>query len=259
MNHKCPYCNRKVKYTVRLLEHNHGEHICSHCEKPSNITQNKQIWKSLLISVLCAVVVMIFYLVFSDMIEDAYARNGGFLGLFVGLFFGKGKIVKWMIWELIPFAVFFFYSPEYMEFTPQKRYMEQTATKIDLSIPLTSKKTVDEIKSGLKNSRVIPEEDRGVFTGNFEDISSTSKNNFSEDINLEKTKSFDVSSAVNITPEKTSKASSYTSEIPLKKMDPVVNRERDYFESISSRREEPLQEKRESSVTGGNYSANRKF
>lgn len=263
-NHKCPYCSRKIKYSTRLLEHGNGEHMCSHCNKPSNISQNSKIWSLLIICSLSAAVILLFYLIFGNIVDDAY-KDHGTLGFLVFLFFGKAKTVKWIFWELIPFAVFFFMSPKYMEFVPLRRYMEQTPSKIDLTVPNMPVTSESNNRTSDGGTRKIPKVERAVHTGVFEDISSSSQER------IDKTRHFDVYSGVssseneeetvNVTPKSTSKSDSYRSDVPLRKISREVIREVEYEEEYIPTRErkpQPTPEKNQR-PTQGNYSGNRKF
>lgn len=253
-NYKCPYCSRKISYTTRLVEHGQGEHNCSHCQKPSNITQSKGIWRLFTLCTLAAGIIMIFYLLFGNIIQDSYDENGS-LGFLVALFFGKGKEIKWIIWELIPFAVFFFVSPKYMNFIPLRKFMEQTPSKIDLTIPTPQRKSNNTYKSEF-NTRTIPKVDQEEFTGEYEDISSSS---------LEKTRNFSVNDAVNVTPASTSTSSSYRSDAPLRRVNSELERdvlrEAEYYaqaERVKSEKNQPVQ-RETAKPSQNNFSGNRKF
>ena len=57
---KCPYCNRKISYTTRLIEHGDAEHDCPNCNKTSKITQDSRIWALLLLCSIFALFILIF-------------------------------------------------------------------------------------------------------------------------------------------------------------------------------------------------------
>ncbi|MBQ7999593.1 MAG: hypothetical protein IJ298_00040 [Ruminococcus sp.] len=257
---KCPYCSRKISYKTRLLEHGDAEHDCPHCNKTSKITQNSNIWILLILCSMVAIFIMIFYFTSAKSIQNAFDDDGKF-GFLVALFFGKGKEIKWMLWEMIPFAVFFFVSPLFIEFSPLKRFMEQTPSNIDLSVPVSSSSRGDKPTG---RTRSIPKTQTTSFKGVYEDISSSSET-------VDKTRAFRMSDMVHsgeidgvtdVTPVSTSKSGSYSSDAPLKR----VNHEqvREYTPRSERVHTQPSAQKsqipRDKKPTqGGNYSANRKF
>ncbi len=259
---KCPYCSRKINYKTRLLEHGEAEHECPHCNKTSKITQNSNIWILLIICCMVAAFILIFYFTSSKSIQNAYDDDGKF-GFLVALFFGKAKEIKWMIWELIPFAAFLFISPLFIEFAPLKRFMEQTPSSIDLSVPVRSSSRGEKPTGRTRN---IPKAQTASFKGVYEDISSSSGR-------VDETRAFRMSDMVrtgeissdevtDVTPVSRSKSDSYSSDVPLRR----VNHEqvREYTpRSERIHTEAPAQKNQnirdKKPPQGGNYSANRKF
>ncbi|MBQ9743199.1 MAG: hypothetical protein IJV88_05970 [Ruminococcus sp.] len=247
MNFRCPYCSRKIGYSTRLLEHRKGEHVCTHCKKPSNITQTSVIWLLFTLCTVFAGIIMLFYFTMAETVQTAYDTSGknGFL---VALFFGKYKEIKWIIWEILPYIILFFTAPCCIKFIPIKKYMEQTSTKIDLSLSSLSKPS--ESSRAEKTSRSAPKIDHTVYTGKFEDISSSSSGD-----SLEKTKSFTVGDMIDVTPPQTSVSASHTCEVPLRKYASAVREADRYEEERITRDESPKEDRRNQ----GNYSGNRKF
>lgn len=263
---KCPYCLRKINYGRRFLEKSKGEHTCSHCKKISNIKQNSLIWISFIIACMLALIIMVFYLSSAKSIQKTYDTTGK-MKFFVNLFFGSMKEVKWVIWETLPFIVFYFISPLFIEFYPQKRFMSETQTNIDLSIPLSSMTSTEKLKAE-NRTRNIPKIKEPEFSGIYEDISSSSSGD------IEKTRAFNVMDAVDVNVNKNnmtdisyksnSKSQSYSSDVPLIK----VNREPLYQEDEEVKEYIPAKERtqdikipvqKEKPAGTGNYSANRKF
>lgn len=266
---KCPYCQRKVDYGTRLVEHGKGEHTCSHCQKVSKITQNFNIWMLLVFCLIGAAFIMVFYFVSAEGIEAAY-REDGTGKILMTLFFGETKEIKWILWELVPFIVFFFVSPVFIELTPMKRYMEQTSS-IDLSVP--TRTSTDKGQRPSSKTRVIPKAQETEFRGAYEDISSSS--------GTDSTRAFTISGAdskentteaeyTDVTTRSTSKSESYSSDVPLRKM----TREASLFETYDDVREYVPKSERKGNVasgrsdntsnvskkpSNGNYSGNRKF
>lgn len=259
---KCPYCSRKIEYKTRLLEHGNAEHDCPNCNKTSKISQNPNIWILLILCSMVALFIMIFYFSAAKSIQSIYEDEGRFAFL-VALFFGKAKEIKWMIWELIPFAVFFFVSPAFIEFTPLKRFMEQTPSKIDLSVPVRTSSANGDKPTG--RTRNIPKTQTGSFNGVYEDISSSSGS-------VDRTRAFKMSDieAEDKTSEKmtdvsaytTSKSDSYSSDVPLKK---VQHHEqvREYTPKADRIQREGVPQKtavqNKKPAKTANYSGNRKF
>ncbi|MBQ4569019.1 MAG: hypothetical protein IJA62_03000 [Ruminococcus sp.] len=254
---RCPYCSKKIGYGTRLLEHRKGEHNCNHCQKISNIKQDSYIWISLVLCIVFALFILIFYLSSAEHIQRVYDESGK-MKFLVSLFFGNTMIIKWIIWEIIPFIIFHFVSPVFLRFTPQKRFMEQTQTKIDLSVPIVSSPSKSKVES--RTQKIITNQTE--FTGEYEDISSSSSD-------MSKTRSFSVSDSQNneymdVNKERTTKSQSYSSDAPLIRVSHEVAtsaEEEDVKEYV------PVKEKSHSQVkvsvqtdkSKSNYSANRKF
>ncbi len=259
---KCPYCQRKIGYGTKLIEHGKGEHKCSHCQKISKINQSFEIWLLLVFCLIAAAFIMVFYFLSAENIENTF-REEGTGKILMTLFFGEAKEIKWILWEMVPFVVFYFLAPLFIEFAPLKRYMEQTSS-IDLSVP-----TRTPISRGPKPSsktRVIPKAQETQFSGAYEDISSSS--------GVESTRAFSISSDVEetedsqeyteITSTPTSKSQSYSSDVPLKRVTrdipPTVT-----FDDVKEYvpKKEKTEDKTPSAdgkkTPNGNYSGNRKF
>ncbi len=257
---KCPYCGRKIGYGTRLIEHKKGEHTCNHCQKNSNIKQDSYIWILLALCGVFSLFILVFYLSSAEYIQNIYDDSGK-MKFLVSLFFGNLMILKWIIWEMIPFVVFYFVSPVFLKFTPQKRFMEQTQTKIDLSVPIVS--TSSKSKADSRTQNILKKQTE--FSGVYEDISSSSS------ANMDKTRSFRVSDAqsseyTDVNKERTSKSQSYSSDAPLIRVshEPVVPAEEDDMkEYVPSKDREKSHSQVKVTVQTekpkSNYSANRKF
>ncbi|MBR2723967.1 MAG: hypothetical protein IKB72_00800 [Ruminococcus sp.] len=267
---RCPYCSRKVNYWRRLLENSKGEHTCKNCKKISNIKQNPVIWITLILCCLFALFILIFYFSSAKSIQNTYDDTGK-MKFLVKLFFGDLKEVKWILWEIFPFIVFYFISPFFIEFSPQKRFMEQTQSKIDLSVPLTNTSSNPKVKTD-QRSRNILKVKEPAFSGVYEDISSSSEND------MDKTKSFKVSDSseyfkedkkettevmTDINVQKNSVSNSYSSDVPLVKVShntPLVSADEDVKEYVPTKeRAKENKPAEQEKPTQSNYSANRKF
>ncbi len=214
IKHVCPYCKRKIKYFTLLTEHNLGEHECNHCKKKSNIKQDSLMWLLLIGTVSVALIIMLLYFLFAKSVNFAHEESGAFSFLCF-MFFGKGYEIKWLIWEMLPFVAFYFVSPLFMKFVPQKRFVEQTTTSIDLDVPGVPMVT-GSFPTVSGSTIVIPMADEmGEFSGDYENISSSS--------DIGSTRAFDVTNisaedAVNINKPKTSTSASYRDTEPLVKI-----------------------------------------
>ncbi len=255
---KCPYCSRKIGYGTRLIEHKKGEHNCNHCQKISNIKQDSYIWILLTLCIVFSLFILVFYLTSANSIQNVYDENGK-MKFLVSLFFGNLMILKWIIWEIIPFVVFYFVSPVFLRFTPQRRFMEQTQTKIDLSVPIISSSSKSKADSRTQNIL----KNQTEFSGVYEDISSSSSTD------MDKTRCFKMSEMqsedyTDVNKERMTKSQSYSSDAPLIRVshEPSVT-----FEEEDMKEYIPVKDKNHSQVKvtvqkekpQSNYSANRKF
>lgn len=280
---RCPYCKRKISYFTRFVQHNLGEHECKHCNKKSNIKQDSSIWILFSACTLYACGIMFLYL----FLADSATKNGN--TFLIKMFFGEYKIIKWFLWELVPFLIFYFVSPLFMTFTPQQRFIEQTTTSIDLNIP-----KVPLNNTAGKKEQIISGSTRVVSSQEIEEISGSFGN-------LEKTRAFDMNditeddsesitvradgisvrraafesdkedSQVNITKESTSVSDSYRDSTPLRKI-PIEERnitiladeDDDVKPYVPEKMSPPpvirtARETEKPKTPQGNYSANRKF
>ncbi len=267
---RCPYCSRKINYWRRLLEVSKGEHTCKNCKKISNIKQNPIIWIILILCCLFALLIMVFYFSSAKNIQNTFDDTGK-MKFLVKLFFGDFKEVKWVLWEIFPFIVFYFVSPLFIEYAPQKRFMEQTQSKIDLTVPFSNTSSTPKVKTET-SKRNIPKIKEPAFSGVYEDISSSSSNSIdktrafkvsdsSEYFKEEKNEKEEVMTDINI--QKNSVSNSYSSDTPLIKVThntPSIETEEDVKEYVPTKdrtKETKIAEKER--LTPPNYSANRKF
>lgn len=264
MKAKCPYCGRKITYGVRFMERGEGEHICKHCKKPSNIVQDKKIWMLFTVTAIFSVLVLLFYFAFANVIQHGYNTDGSY-SVLVALFFGKFKTIKWVLWEILPYLVFFFVSPLFINYGMQKKYAYSSADHIDLGTEFLEPVNTDSAPvSG--STRVIPKVGATKVDDDFdfEEISSSSGN-------LSNTRNFSLKDAVTeIDPESYVKTASGGMDAPLKKVERVkperVEEPQELYrvkvlrEQERQRRELEAQAKNmDKSSQDKNYSANRKF
>lgn len=263
MKAKCPYCGRKITYGVRFMERGEGEHYCKSCKKPSNIVQDKKIWMLFTVTTIISVLVLLFYFAFANIVQHEYNADGSH-ALMVTLFFGKLKTFKWIFWELLPYLVFFFVSPIFINYQMQKKYAYTSADHIDLGTDFLPPAENDSAPvSG--STRVIPKVGSTVVDDDydFQEISSSSEN-------LSSTRNFSLKDAMTeINPESYVKTASSRSDAPLKRVERVkpqlaeepqeLYRVKVLREQEKQRQELKAQAKDIDNSSEKNYSANRKF
>lgn len=256
---KCPYCSRKLNYWKRFIAKDKGEYLCQNCNKISNVKHNRNVWLSLIIAATVSLLILLFYLAAYKGIQRTYDEEGK-LGVLIALFFGDAIIFKWVLWEILPFGFFYFLSPFFVEFYPQKRFMEQTQTKIDLSVPKSISNNA-KVKTS-SHTRNIPKENTHSFKGVYEDISSSSSGD------IDKTRAFRVTTEdySDINRERQVKSNSYRGDTPLVRVSretPVMREEEDIKEYIPQKdrvnTHKPVNNPVQKPQTNSNYSANRKF
>ena len=263
MKVKCPYCGEKISYGTRFMEKGEGEHICKKCKKPSNVEQNKKIWILFAITSIVSILILIFYFAFSSPVQKAFDDNGSF-GFLVFMFFGKTKELKWILWELLPYIVFIFVSPVFVEYSMQKKYAGFTSTMEFSAEDFISPENISDVDN-VSSTRVMSRIGTTKVSADhvFENISSSSTGDF------DKTRSFNIKEEVtSINPEDYVKSESYRDNSPLKRVDRApqttkvqpreLYRARELREK-EAREREILSENKASKPENKNYSANRKF
>ena len=58
---------------------------------------------------------LLFYFAFGNVVQHEFNEDGSYAVL-VTLFFGKLKTFKWIFWEILPYLVFFFISPLFINY-----------------------------------------------------------------------------------------------------------------------------------------------
>lgn len=264
MKANCPYCGRKIKYSVRFKEKGEGEHICKSCKKPLDIVQDKNIWLLFAACVAVMVLIFVFYLCFGGIIQREFNQSGSYKVL-VDLFFGKLKLLKWALWELLPYIVFYFISPLFVSFKAQSKYAHSSTQRINLETDFVNA-VANEPGKFDENTRVISKLGSTMVEDDydFQNISSTSES-------MGDTKSFKLSGDfVNINTEPSVKYASGKSDAPLKKVErvkPVKTEEPYELYRVKVLREQERLKKQEQEEKRQNpdaskdksFSANRKF
>lgn len=264
MKAKCPYCGRKITYGTRFSEKGIGEHTCKSCKKPSNVVQNKRIWVIFAIASLIALLILLFYFAFANVVQREFNESGSYAFL-VTLFFGKLKTLKWAIWEILPFLMFYFVSPLFIEYRMQKKYAYTSADHIDLDTDFIPPINGDNSQP-LGSTRVISKIGTTMVEDDydFKDISSSSGKSGN-------TQKFNLNEAVTaIDPESYVKSGSGKSDAPLKKLErpkPTKAVEEQELYRVRVLKEEEQRQRRELQAQAKNmdkqkeksFSANRKF
>lgn len=263
MKAKCPYCGKKITYGTRFMERGEGEHFCKYCKKPSNIVQDKKIWMIFTVSTILSVLVLLFYFAFSNVVQHEYNADGSHVVL-VALFLGKLKTFKWIFWEILPYMVFLFVSPIFINYQMQKKYAYNSSDHIDLGTDFLP--PINEVEKASGSTRVIPKVGTTKVADdfNFEEISSSSQK-------ISDTRNFNLREAITeIDPESYVKTASSRSNAPLKRVERVKPQDVDEPQELyrvkvlreQERQKKELQEQAKNMDKGSadkNYSANRKF
>lgn len=98
---KCPYCGKKVGYFTLLRERKKGEHFCDNCRKESKILiSKKSLVMFLLMTILSVVITALIFI------------------------FGSHENPLGIIFVILPFIVFYFISPLFVDFRPYRKYKE---------------------------------------------------------------------------------------------------------------------------------------
>lgn len=264
MKAKCPYCGRKITYGTRLMEKGEGEHICKYCKKPSNIIHDKKIWMLFTITAIVSLLILIFYITFGTVVQHEYNADGS-NAVMVNLFFGKFKTFKWILWEVLPYLVFFFVSPLFVNYQMQKKYSGMTADHIDLDTDFIPP-SEDEVSPASGSTRIIPKVGNTKVADDFDfqEISSNSGK-------ISDTRSFSLKGAVTeINPESYVKSASGRSDAPLKKVErvkPQIINEPEELYRVKVLKEQERQKRElheqakniDKTSQDKNYSANRRF
>lgn len=264
MKAKCPYCGRKITYGTRFIERCEGEHICKNCKKPSNIVQDKRIWMVFIATLIISILILLFYFTFGNVVQHEYNVDGSH-GVLVALFFGKLKTFKWIFWEILPYLVFLFVSPLFINYQMQKKYAGMTSEHIDLDTEFLSPSQA-EISPASGSTRVLPKVGTTKVEDDFDfqEISSSSGR-------VSDTRSFNLKEAVTeLNPEDYVKSASGKSDAPLKKVERVKPHIIDEPQELyrvkvlkeQERQRQELQQQAKNIDKNNqekNYSANRKF
>lgn len=264
MKAKCPYCGRKITYGTRLLEKGEGEHYCKHCKKPSDIVLDKGIWAVFAGCAIVAILILLFYFTFGTVAQREYNIDGSHAAL-IAIFFGKLKTLKWVLWEILPFVVFFFVSPLFVKFTMQKKFAYSSTDRIDLGTGfIPPLKTEPSANDG--STRVMPKVGATMVADDFEFENISSNSGKASD-----TRSFNLrDTLVEVNPESYTKSASYRSDAPLKRVERVkpekIENPNELYRVKVLREQElkkaELQQKAkeiDKTSSDKNYSANRKF
>ena len=264
MKAKCPYCGRKITYGTRFIERCEGEHICKNCKKPSNIVQDKRIWMVFIATLIISILILLFYFTFGNVVQHEYNVDGSH-GFLVALFFGKLKTFKWIFWEILPYLVFLFVSPLFINYQMQKKYAGMTSEHIDLDTEFLPPSQA-EISPASGSTRVLPKVGTTKVEDDFDfqEISSSSGR-------VSDTRSFNLKEAVTeLNPEDYVKSASGKSDAPLKKVERVKPHIIDEPQELyrvkvlkeQERQRQELQQQAKNIDKNNqekNYSANKKF
>lgn len=125
---RCPYCGKKISYLKAFMIRRRGEHFCKKCKKVSNIHIKKTIWVFFLFVLLMSLTIMGFYLFFTDR-ED----------------------LKFIIYTVIPFIIFYLFAPLFIRLRPKMKFQDSLydTDMVDSTMP-------EPDPTVIKNAKVVP-------------------------------------------------------------------------------------------------------
>ncbi len=233
---KCPYCGKRVSYSLAFSSRRKALYICPRCGKESKVTINKKILILFAICVLIAVAIMMIW-IFADLTSNP-------LGI---------------ILVALPLVIFTFISTRFLNYEPLKKYkksMEAKKAGIEYSDNL--------ITSELEEKETVSFENTGQFNLNSDVFNKIKAERTAAREKLQNTGTISNSSKIE-TDEKNNVpiiyniSESHTStDAPLKKIhkeQSVVTRTRHYIPE----QEDLSATKVIKKPAGNKYSANRKF
>lgn len=98
---QCPYCGKSVSYFRAFILRRRGEYYCNKCKKESNVHINKTIWVMYFAVLVISLMILGYYLLISD------------------------KTNPWfLLYILIPFILFFLFSPLFVRLRPKKKFQD---------------------------------------------------------------------------------------------------------------------------------------
>lgn len=109
-NLKCPYCDKKISYYMGYLERKQGEHSCNKCGKNSTIYYKPVMKIIALLTILISVTIFIIWFL-------NYSHN----------------YINGVIAMIIPFIIFIFISPIFINFIPLKihnKFLDEKENKV---------------------------------------------------------------------------------------------------------------------------------
>ncbi len=98
---RCPYCGKKISYFKAFFIRRRGEYFCKKCKKESNIHIKKSIWLFFIVVLLMSLAIMGFY-----------------------TFFTNKENLWFLLFVLIPFIVFYLFSPLFIRLRPKMKFQD---------------------------------------------------------------------------------------------------------------------------------------
>lgn len=231
---KCPYCGKRVSYSLAFSSRRKALYICPRCGKESKVTINKKILILFAVCVIIAVAVMLFW-IFADLTSNP-------LGI---------------VLVALPLVIFAFASTRFLNYEPLKKYkksMEAKKAGIEYSDNL--------ITSELEEKETVSFENTGQFNLNSDVFNKIKAERTAAREKLQNTGKISNSAKIekdNYISITNNVSESHTStDTPLKKISKeqsVVTRTRHYIPE----QEDLSATKVIKKPAGNKYSANRKF
>lgn len=101
INCRCPYCDKEISYVKALTIRRRGEYYCKKCKKESNVVIKKTIWILFFVMLILSLAIMGFYLFMTNRENPIF-----------------------IILVMIPFLLFYLFSPIFVRLRPKKKFQD---------------------------------------------------------------------------------------------------------------------------------------
>lgn len=125
---KCPYCSKQLTFFQAFFLRSKGEYFCNKCKKESNVMIRKALILPFIIALLLSLVILFLFLFKTD-------RSN----------------LWFMFFVTIPFIIFYFITPFFVELRPRKKHMDVLYDTEMVESPF-----MDPDPTVAKTSKVVP-------------------------------------------------------------------------------------------------------
>jgi len=125
---KCPYCSKQLTFFQAFFLRSKGEYFCNKCKKESNVMIRKALILPFIIALLLSLVILFLFLFKTD-------RSN----------------LWFMFFVTIPFIIFYFVTPFFVELRPRKKHMDVLYDTEMVESPF-----MDPDPTVAKTSKVVP-------------------------------------------------------------------------------------------------------